>query len=232
MRRFDYKDFQSVTWDNDIVSLIAQIHEYNGRQELFLKQKPKELNRLVEIAKIQSTESSNKIEGIITTNTRIRELIAEKTAPRNRDEKEIAGYRDVLNLIHERYAYIPVKPAVILQLHRDLYKYSGSAVGGRYKNTQNYISARTADGKEFTLFTPLAPYETPDAMEQICSAYDTVKRAIAEHIGDFTKKEILEKCAGLSDSSVEASIKKLCEEGRIQKIGNGRATRYLSVDRE
>lgn len=350
MRRFHYEDFQSVAWDNDIVSLIAQIHEYNGRQELFLKQKPKELNRLVEIAKIQSTESSNKIEGIITTNTRIRELIAEKTAPRNRDEKEIAGYRDVLNLIHERYAYIPVKPAVIQQLHRDLYKYSGSAMGGRYKNTQNYISARTADGKEFTLFTPLAPYETPDAMEQICSAYhhaidcgivdplllipifikdflcihpfndgngrmsrlltalmlyqnqymvgryvslerfvektksayydvlqessigwhegkndyvpfiryllgiilrayrefesrvdlfgeklsayDIVKRAIAEHVGDFTKKEILEKCAALSDSSVEAGIKKLCEEGMVQKIGNGRATRYLSVDRD
>ena len=137
MREFNYSSFNDVQWDNELVALLAQIHECKGRQELYLKQKPAVLDHLVEIARIQSTESSNKIEGIVTTNTRIKELVAEKTAPRNREEKEIAGYRDVLALIHERFEYIPIRSSVILQLHRDLYQYSGIDIGGRFKNTQN-----------------------------------------------------------------------------------------------
>ena len=172
MRKFDYEYFKTVQWDNEIVALLTQIHEYKGRQELYLRQKPAVLDHLIEIAKVQSTESSNKIEGIVTTNARIKELVAEKTTPRNRDEKEIAGYRDVLALIHERFEYIPIRPSVILQLHRDLYQYSGTDIGGRFKNTQNYISATDADGKSFILFTPLAPYETPEAIECICEQYD------------------------------------------------------------
>ncbi|MBQ6735330.1 MAG: Fic family protein [Lachnospiraceae bacterium] len=172
MREFNYSLLSDVRWDNEIVSLIAQIHEYKGRQELYLRQKPVELERLVELAKIQSTESSNKIEGIVTTSVRIKELIAEKTTPKNRDEKEIVGYRDVLSLIHERYEYIPITSSVILQLHRDLYKYAGRTIGGKFKNTQNHISAKTGDGKEYVLFTPLKPYETPGAIESICENYN------------------------------------------------------------
>ena len=171
MRSFDYASLEKIQWDNDIVLMLSQIHECKGRQELFLRQRPATLDRMVELAKVQSTESSNKIEGIMTTSARVRELIAEKVTPRNRDEQEIAGYRDVLNLIHERYEYIPLRSSVILQLHRDLYRFSGSGIGGHYKNTQNYISAKTADGKEYILFTPLPPYETPEAMETICSQY-------------------------------------------------------------
>ena len=78
-----------------------------------------ELDRLVKIAKIQSTEASNKIEGIVTTNTRMKQLFEEKTTPRNRDEDEIMGYRDVLNTIHESNEYIPIRPSYILQLHRE-----------------------------------------------------------------------------------------------------------------
>ena len=89
MRSFDYSVLKNKTWDNEILGLVAQIHEYKGRQELYLKQKPEELDRLVEIAKIQSTEASNEIEGIRTTNTRLKQLVADKTAPRNRDEEEI-----------------------------------------------------------------------------------------------------------------------------------------------
>ena len=59
---------------------------------LYLKQRPDELEKLVEIARIQSTEASNAIEGIVTTNTRIRQLVEGKTTPKNRDEEEIAGY--------------------------------------------------------------------------------------------------------------------------------------------
>ena len=347
MRVFDYSVFEKIQWDNEIVALLAQIHEYKGRQELYLKQKPAVLDHLVEVAKIQSTESSNKIEGIVTTNTRIKELVAEKTTPKNRDEKEIAGYRDVLALIHDRFEYIPIRSSVILQLHRDLYKYSGMDIGGRYKNTQNYISATTADGKSYVLFTPLPPYETPEAIESICeqynhavdsgvvdslllitifikdflcihpfndgngrmsrllttlllyqrgyvvgryislehiiektkssyydvleessegwhegknsyaafikyllgvvlkayrdfeervdlfdeklSAYDLVKRATERKIADFTKSEIMELCPEIKSSSVEASLKKLCDEGFLKKVGSGRATKYVKV---
>ena len=117
-------------WDGEILSYIAKIHECKGRQQLFIRQKPVELERLVEIARIQSTEASNKIEGIITTSTRIRQLMEDKTTPRSRDEREIIGYRNVLNTIHENHDYIPVKPAYILQLHRDLLKPSGLSYGG------------------------------------------------------------------------------------------------------
>src|SRR5699024_7252520 len=101
MRTFNYSEIKNQKWDSDILGLIAAIYKEAGKQELYLKQRPQELEKLVEIAKIQSTEASNAIEGIVTTNTRIKQLVEEKTTPRNRDEQEIAGYRDVLNLIHE-----------------------------------------------------------------------------------------------------------------------------------
>ncbi len=118
MKTFDYTKLANQSWPMEIVNLVAKIHEYKGRQDLFIRQKPVELTRLVEIAKIQSTESSNKIEGIVTTSTRMRQLMDDKTTPRNRDEDEIMGYRDVLNTIHESYDYIKITPAYILQLHK------------------------------------------------------------------------------------------------------------------
>ena len=116
MRSFDYGKYNM--WDNEILSFLTQIHEYKAKQELYSKQKPAELNRLIDVAKIQSVESSNRIEGIITS--RIGQIVREKVTPRNRDEKEIAGYRDVLNTIHENYEFIPINGTIILQLHRDL----------------------------------------------------------------------------------------------------------------
>jgi len=172
MRNFDYSQLQNQQWDSEILGLVAQIHEYKGRQELYLKQKPAVLDKLVDIAKVQSTEASNKIEGIVTTSTRVQQLCMEKTTPRNRDEEEIMGYRDVLNTIHENYEYIPIRASYILQLHRDLYKYSERSIGGRFKNTQNYIAATYPDGRQVVLFTPLAPYETPDAINAICESFN------------------------------------------------------------
>lgn len=171
MREFDYSKLSALRWDAEVLSLVAQIHECKGRQEMFLAQKPAALSRLVEIAKIQSTEASNKIEGIITTSTRVKQLCEEKTVPRNRDEEEITGYRDVLAVIHDSYEYIPLTVNYILQLHQMLYRYSGRGIGGRFKNVQNYISETRADGSTFTRFTPLEPFETPDAMERLCEAY-------------------------------------------------------------
>ena len=109
MRSFDYSNLIRKTWDSEILGLVAQIHEYKGRQELYLRQRPEALDKLIEISKIQSTEASNEIEGIRTTNTRLKQLVADKTTPRNRDEEEIMDYRDVLNTIHENYAYIPIR---------------------------------------------------------------------------------------------------------------------------
>lgn len=172
MRNFDYMKLAKTKWDMEIVSYIAKIHECKGRQDLFIRQKPVELERLVEIARIQSTESSNKIEGIVTTSTRIKQLMDDKTTPRNRDENEIMGYRDVLNTIHESHDYIPIRPTYILQLHRDLVKRAGMSYGGRFKNVQNYINETRADGTQFTRFTPVAPYETEAAVEAICVSYE------------------------------------------------------------
>lgn len=348
MRNFDYISLSRRTWDSEIIGLVAQIHEYKGRQELYLKQKPAELDRLIEIAKVQSTEASNEIEGIRTTNTRLMQLVKDKTTPRNRDEEEIMGYRDVLNTIHENFEYIPVTSNYILQLHRDLYKYSHKSIGGIFKNTQNYINATDADGQEFVLFTPLAPYETPSAIEAICESYnhmidmkevdilllipafihdflcihpfndgngrmsrllttlllyrsgyvigryisleskiaknkslyydaleqcqkgwhentedptsfikyllqtilsayrdfeervsmvdeklpaiETVRRAVYNKIGKFTKSEVMELCPTLSKASVENSIKQLVEKGLLIKHGTGRSTFYTRSD--
>ena len=144
---------------------------------MYIRQKPQELEKLVEIAKVQSTETSNEIEGIRTTNTRLKQLLSEKTTPRTRDEEDIAGYRDVLNVIHESYEYIPVTANYLLQLHKILYSHSGKSIGGKFKNVQNYISGIDANGKEYTIFTPLAPYETPPAIDEICEQFN---RAIAE----------------------------------------------------
>lgn len=174
MRTFNYATLKEHQWDSEILGLVAQIHEFKGRQELYLKQKPAALDKLIEIAKIQSTEASNKIEGIVTTSTRIQQLCMDKTTPKNRDEEEIMGYRDVLNTIHENYEYIPIRSSYILQLHRDLYKYSEKSIGGRYKNTQNVIAETASDGTQTVRFMPLDPYETPGAIDAICESFNQV----------------------------------------------------------
>lgn len=174
MRVFNYSKLSEQSWDSEILGLIAAIYKEAGKQELYLKQRPKELERLVEIAKIQSTEASNAIEGIVTTNTRIRQLVEEKTTPRNRDEQEIAGYRDVLNIIHESFDVIPITRNFILQLHKIMYSHMNNPMAGQTKNVQNYISATYPDGHTDILFTPMAPYETPEALDQICQEYNRV----------------------------------------------------------
>ena len=128
----------------------------------------------MEIAKIQSTEASNAIEGIVTTSTRIKQLVEERTTPRNRDEQEIAGYRDVLNIIHESFDAIPLSQNYILQLHKIMYSHTNNPMAGRTKNNQNYITAKYPDGHIETIFTPVAPYETPEALNRICEEYNRV----------------------------------------------------------
>ena len=174
MRSFNYSKIKDQKWDSETLGLIAAIYKEAGKQELYLKQRPAELEKLVEIAKVQSTEASNAIEGIVTTNTRIKQLVAEKTTPRNRNEQEIAGYRDVLGVIHESFDAIPITQNYILQLHKMLYSHMNNPIAGRTKTVQNYISVTYPDGHSETLFTPLAPFETPEAMDRICEEYNRV----------------------------------------------------------
>ena len=174
MRTFNYSDLTDQKWDSNILGYIAAIYKEAGKQELYLKQRPEELEKLVEIAKIQSTEASNAIEGIVTTSTRIKQLVEERTTPRNRDEQEIAGYRDVLNIIHESFEAIPLSQNYILQLHKIMYSHLNNPMAGRTKNNQNYITAKYPDGHIETIFTPLSPYETPEALNRICEEYNRV----------------------------------------------------------
>lgn len=347
MRTFNYSKIKELKWDSELLGLIAAIYKEVGKQEMYLKQRPEELEKLVEIAKVQSTESSNAIEGIVTTNTRIKQLVNEKTMPKNRDEQEIAGYRDVLNIIHKSFDVIPININYILQLHKILYSHMNNPLAGKTKNVQNYISASLPDGTMQTIFTPLDPFETPIALESICnefnrvignnelepliaipifihdflcihpfndgngrmsrllttlllyrsgfyvgkyisleakiaknkdlyydslresqngwhegkddaisfikyllgtilsaykdfedrfslvetklSAYETVRLAIMNKIGKFTKQDIRELCPSLSISSVEGALRKLVDKDEIKRVGNGKNIHYFRL---
>lgn len=172
MKSYSFKNKYNKLLTSDVVALLAQIHEYKGQQNLLIEAKSDAFTELVETAKIQSTEASNKIEGIITTADRLNKLVREKTIPKNRSEKEIAGYRDVLATIHESHNYIPPKPSMILQLHRDLYKFSGKSIGGSYKTSDNVIAEELPDGSRNIRFNPVPAWEAPDAIKRLCDEYE------------------------------------------------------------
>ena len=179
MREFDYSNLNNIKWDSEIINTLLEIQEHKGKQTLYLSQQPEELEKLVEIAKIQSTEYSNRIEGIITTDMRIKQLLEDTTAPHNRNEEEILGYRDVLKTIHESFDFLDVTPNYILQMHKILYRYSQNSFGGHFKNNQNYITEIHKDGSQTIRFTPLAPYETPTAIDYLCNTFN---KALASKI--------------------------------------------------
>ena len=344
MRKFNYKELVERTWDKEVLNYVGLIHEYKGRQQLYLEQKPEELDKLVELAKIQSTEASNEIEGIRTTNTRLKQLMADKTTPKNRDENEILGYRYALNLVHESFDYIPIRSNFILQLHKEMYQFMDDSYGGKYKDMPNEIDMVHPDGHKEVIFKPLEPFETPEAIDRLCeeyndaitkynidplivipifihdflcvhpfndgngrmsrllttlllykngytvgkyislekkiqitkneyynalskssknwlentnddtpfvkyllgtilaayrdfesrvnivskkmSAFEIVEQAVNNKIGKFTKSDIMEMCPEIGRASVENALKKLCDEGKLEKHGGGRSTFY------
>jgi len=171
MKNFDFTDLPKRLLTPDVVAMLTSIHEHKGKQELFIEAHADALTTLVEIAKVQSTGASNAIEGIHTTDKRLEELVRDKSAPRNRTEQEIAGYRDVLATIHESYDYIFPRPNVILQLHKQLYSFSKSSIGGSYKNADNYIAETDAQGNESVRFQPVPAFLTPNAMESLCDLF-------------------------------------------------------------
>lgn len=176
MRSYDYSKNYNKLLTPDIVALIALIHEFKGEQNLFIEAKADTLTQLLEIAKIQSTEASNRIEGIYTSDERLKKIVRDKTTPRTRSEREIAGYRDVLATIHESHDYIPPRPSTFLQLHRDMYKYSGASIGGSYKNSDNVIEEEDSEGNKFIRFRPVAAWETAESMERLCDAFGDALR--------------------------------------------------------
>ncbi len=178
MHKFDYSKIWEQALTPDVVALLTKIHEYKGQQVLFADSKAEALTQLLEIAKIQSTEASNKLEGIFTSDDRLKKIVNDKTHPRNRNEQEIAGYRDVLSTIHESYAYVPFKPNVILQLHQNLYRYSGATHSGKFKVSDNVISEVNELGNERLRFVPTEAWATPQAVDELCLAYDMVLKNV------------------------------------------------------
>jgi len=175
MRNYNYRDKWQKLLTPEIVKKLTLISEYKGEQRLFIEAHKDELKELVEIAKIQSTEASNRIEGIFTADDRLKNLVQEKTTPRNRDESEIAGYRDVLNTIHENYDYIPINANYFLQLHRDLYKFVGNVDGGVFKTGDNIIQEEDDKGNKKVRFRPVPAWETAEAIDALCEAFRDAK---------------------------------------------------------
>lgn len=178
MKDYNYREKWHELLTPEIVRKLTLINEYKGEQRLFIEAHKDELNELVEIAKVQSTEASNRIEGISTADDRLKNLVQAKTTPRNRDESEIAGYRDVLNTIHENYEYIPINANYFLQLHRDLYKFLGNTEGGIFKNSDNIIRETDTDGNERVRFRPVPAWETAASVDELCKAFLEAKNEV------------------------------------------------------
>ena len=181
MRSFSFDQASRVLQDPSLVRSLTALYEHKGKQALYLEARPDVLESLCEFAKIQSADASNRIEGIFTSGKRLTEIVANHAQPINRNEQEIAGYRDVLALIHESHDYIDVTPSVILQLHSMLHRHSGYAFAGRWKDSDNAIVERTAEGSERVRIRPVPAVATPHAMEQLCAEYN---RAVSEGVLD------------------------------------------------
>lgn len=171
MHNYDYNEIK-IGIDGQLLEMVAAIQEYKGEQNLYLNAQADTITALLEIAKIQSAEASNRIEGIYTSDERLKQLVLDKTNPQSRSEREIAGYRNVLKTIHENYEYIPLKPSYILQLHKELYAYSGKEYGGKYKTGDNVITQESEQGEKSIRFKPVEAWMTPDAMDGVCESFN------------------------------------------------------------
>jgi len=177
MRNFDYTTLPAELMNYEVMNLVSAIHEYKGKLEMFIAAKADVLEAMLEVAKIQSTGASNRIEGIYTSDERLAALVKAKAEPRNRSEREIAGYREVLSLIHENYDYMVPRTNLILQLHRDLYHFNPASSGGNFKNADNVIAETDVHGNRRVRFKPLAAFETPEAVDRLTNTYIEAIRA-------------------------------------------------------
>ena len=172
MKQFDYKTLNNLNYTNSLVNKLNQIYNLRGKTDSYETNYQDTLDRLIEVAKIQSTSSSNRIEGIYTTSQRMNQIMMNKTQPKNRNEREISGYRYVLKLIHEQYDYIPITVNSILEMHKRLFAYTGSTGGGNFKDSNNQIITKYSDGTQEVRFNPPAAYLTPELVRNLCDAYN------------------------------------------------------------
>lgn len=171
VKSFENKFLVSIPITQNILRSVRLIGEYKGKQELFTRQIPQALETLRQTAIIQSIESSNRIEGVTAPPKRIKAIAEEKTTPQNRSEQEIAGYRDVLNTVHANFKEIPISNNIILQFHRDLFRYS-EAGGGNWKSVDNDILEQRPDGTQFVRFKPVSVFGTPGAMSALMREFN------------------------------------------------------------
>jgi Fic family protein len=176
LRDFDYGASAKALLTPRIVSLLTELHEHKVRMQVFANTRPEQVEKLLDLAKVQSIDASNRIEGIFTSDSRLKAIAMNKSKPRSRNEEEIAGYRDVLAIIHESNEFIPVSPNIIVQFHRDLYKYTACSHGGRFKDSDNAIAEITLGGESFIRFAPVSAVATPGALEAICEALNKAKK--------------------------------------------------------
>jgi Fic family protein len=169
-KSIDHRVLATQGLNQGLLKSVRLVGEYRGKEALFKQQSPQVLQALRDIAMIQSTESSNRIEGVVAPPQRIRDLVARRTQPANRSEQEIAGYRDVLNTIHTSFADMQLTSNLVLRLHRDLFQFVPGG-GGRWKAVDNDITETRPDGTTVVRFKPLAAHLTPDAMARLHDAY-------------------------------------------------------------
>ncbi|MBM6855296.1 Fic family protein [Mediterraneibacter glycyrrhizinilyticus] len=174
MRNYDFKKRYAELLLPDIVAAVAKIHEYRGEQRGFAGYKGEVLSQLSEIARIQSAEASNRMEGIYVSDERLKKIVKDKTMPKTKNEKEIAGYRDVLNTIHDNYNYIPVKSSIFLQLYRELFKFSGH-VGEGYKASDKVSAHRAEAENESMRFSSVSIREIAENIEALCDAFGEIQ---------------------------------------------------------
>lgn len=152
------------------VWLMNSISEYKGKQDLYAKQSPQVLKTLLETALIESTESSNRIEGVTVDKKRLIPLVIQHSKPRDRSEEEVAGYRNALELIHKKYSSITITPDIIKELHRLCREESWDA--GKWKEKDNDIIKKFPDGRVEVIYNPVSAEQTPEMMNQLCLVYE------------------------------------------------------------
>lgn len=162
------------------LATLRALGEFQGKQRLYIAQSPELLQDLKQVAVIESTESSNRLEGVVVANSRLKSLVLKNAEPKSRSEQEVAGYRDALNLIHENAGQMPFSESTMLQLHGILYRYLPQT-GGNWKATNNDIIERHPDGSTRVRFRPVAAHLTPIAMSDLVVAY---RAALDRHLAD------------------------------------------------
>jgi len=170
MRYFDYSFLEHGMLPASLVNIASAIAELREREKERKDNNPVIFTRLESIAKIQSVKGSNAIEGIVTSEQRIIEIVNQNRAPLNHNEAEIAGYRDALDLVHTGFETLDIRERDILRLHEIMLSYSATE-GGRYKRTDNVIMEIGASGARRVRFAPTPAAETPGTMEQLILAY-------------------------------------------------------------